>query len=189
MTVVLLRHGETEWSLSGRHTGTTDIPLTDDGVVQARSARDRLPTTDFAHVLVSPRIRAQETARLVGIADGAVTEPDLVEWDYGDYEGRTTDDIHTERPDWYLWEDGCPGGESPDEVAERVDRLLERVEALRADGAVALVAHGHVLRAVGARWLRSPIELGGRLKLGTAAVCELSTDHDRRAIEVWNRAA
>ena len=185
--IVLLRHGQTEWSLSGQHTGATDIPLTADGEQQARDARARMPTTDFAHVLVSPRQRARRTAELAGIADDATVTDDLVEWDYGDYEGRTTDEIHESAPGWYLWEDGCPGGESPAEVEERVDRLIERVCDL--DGDVALVAHGHVLRAVGARWLRSPIELGGRLKLGTAAVCVLTTEHDRRAIEFWNRAA
>jgi broad specificity phosphatase PhoE len=184
--IVLLRHGQTEWSLAGKHTGATDVPLTDAGREQARDARSRLPTTDFAHVLVSPRVRAQDTADLAGIGAGKVTEPDLVEWDYGEYEGVTTKEIHVERPDWFLWTDGCPGGESPPQVTERVDRLLDRVRPLCGDGDVALVAHGHVLRAIGARWMRQPIELGGQLELGTAAVCGLGTEHGRPALAFWN---
>jgi probable phosphoglycerate mutase len=182
--IVLVRHGETEWSRDGRHTGRTDVPLTDAGREQASLLSRRLAARSFALVLVSPRERAQETARLAGLAEHAKEDAGLAEWDYGDYEGRTTADIRRERPGWELWRDGCPGGESPEDVGARVDRVIER--ALAAGGDVALVAHGHVLRALGARWVGLPPAGGRLLALDTAALCELGFEHAGRVIERWN---
>jgi probable phosphoglycerate mutase len=183
-TLVLVRHGPTEWSVSGRHTGSTDIPLTPDGRRAAERLRDRLARYDLALVLTSPLERARATAELAGLGDRAGAEPDLCEYDYGDYEGRTTDDIREEREGWYLWRDGVPGGETPAQVGERADRVIAR--ALAAGGDVALFAHGHVLRALGARWVDLPVEYAGSLSLGTAAVCELGFERERRAIQLWN---
>ena len=176
--VVLIRHGETEWSRDKRHTSRTDLPLTDAGREQAR----RLALGPFALVLVSPRRRARETADLAGL-DYELDEH-LVEWDYGEYEGRTTADIREERPGWEIWRDGCPGGEPIGDVAARVDRVIERI--VRSDGDVAIVAHGHLLRILGARWIGAPPELGGALKLDTAAVCTLGYERERRVIVSWN---
>ena len=185
--IVLVRHGPTEWSVSGRHTGVSDLPLTEDGRAAAARLRGRLAGHDFALVLSSPLGRARETAELAGLGDRAEPEDDLREYDYGAYEGRTTADIHEERPGWFLWRDGAPGGETPDQVGGRADRVIAR--ALAADGDVALFAHGHILRALGARWIELPAACAGRLLLGTAAVCELDTEHDRRAIRLWNDTA
>ena len=149
--IVLVRHGETEWAKLGRHTGRTDIPLTDDGRAQAELAGRRLAGRDFALVLTSPLGRAFDTCRLAGLAGVAERDDDLLEWDYGEYEGRRTVDIRVDRPGWTLWDDGVPGGETASEVAARVDRVIDR--AVAADGDVALFAHGHVLRVLGARWL------------------------------------
>ena len=185
--IVLVRHGPTEWSVAGRHTGSTDLPLTEDGRTAAASLRERLAGYDFTLVLSSPLARARETAELAGLGDRAELDDDLREYDYGDYEGRTTADIREDRPDWFLWRDGVPGGETPDQVGERADRVIAR--ALAADGDVALFAHGHILRALGARWIELPAAGAGRLTLGTAAVCELSEDHDRHVIRLWNDTA
>jgi probable phosphoglycerate mutase len=182
--IVLVRHGPTEWSVSGRHTGATDLSLTEDGRAAAASLRDRLARYDFALVLSSPLARARETAELAGLGDRAELDDDLREYDYGAYEGRTTADIQQERPGWYLWRDGVPDGETPDQVGERADRAIAR--ALAADGDVALFAHGHILRALGVRWIELPTACAGRLTLGTAAVCELTTEHDLRVIGLWN---
>ena len=182
-----MRHAETEWSRDRRHTGRTDIPLLDEGRVRARELRARLEDVAFASVLSSPLQRARETCELAGL--GAEMQPvdGLLEWDYGDYEGITTDDVRRERGDWYLWRDGCPGGESPAQVQDRVDGVI--AQALAVDGRVALFAHGHVLRALAARWLELPVAAGGRLALSTGAICVLGFERDVRVIWRWNDIA
>jgi broad specificity phosphatase PhoE len=183
-TIVLVRHGQTEWSASGQHTGVTDIPLTDAGRRNAERLRDRLAGYRFQLVLTSPLQRARETARLAGLGDAAQLEPDLREFDYGEYEGRTTAEIREERPGWSVWRDGAPGGEMPEDVGVRADRVIAR--ALEAGGDVALFAHGHLLRVLGARWIELPAAYGGHLALGTAALCEVGYERERRAIWLWN---
>jgi broad specificity phosphatase PhoE len=180
----LVRHAETEWSKAGKHTGRTDIPLTDEGRAHAAQLRPRLEPIAFAAVFVSPLGRARDTARLAGLGDQAQVRDDLAEYDYGDYEGITTDAIRQDRPGWYLWRDGAPNGESPDDVGARADRVLE--EAAAVDGDVALVAHGHVLRVIGARWIGEPASFAGRLALSTAALCRLGTEREVRVIRAWN---
>ena len=182
--VWLVRHGETEWSRDGKHTSTTDLPLTPAGEEAALALAPRLADTEFDLVLTSPRRRARRTAEPAGFPDAEVDE-DLVEWAYGDYEGITTDDIRAERPGWYLWTDGCPGGESPEDVERRVDGVIARV--LDRDGRnVALVAHGHVLRALTARWLEMPVAAGGRLALSTGSVSLLGFEREVRVLKRWN---
>jgi broad specificity phosphatase PhoE len=181
---VLVRHGETEWTLSGQHTGSTDIPLTERGREQAREAGQRIAGLSFAVVLSSPLSRALETARLAGLGDEVQTRDDLREWEYGEYEGLTSKEIRAQRPDWYLFGDGCPGGETAAEVGERVDRVI--AEALGAEGDVVLFGHGHCLRVLTARWLGLPPEQGGRFALGTATVSVLGGEHDRPALWLWN---
>ncbi|MEA2312185.1 MAG: hypothetical protein QOE28_2153 [Solirubrobacteraceae bacterium] len=185
--LVLVRHGATEWSETGQHTGSTDLPLNEAGREAARKLRPRLAGFDFTLVLTSPLRRARETCELAGLGEGAQIEPDLRELDYGDYEGRTTDEVREERPGWNLWRDGSPGGETPDAAGERADRAIAR--ALEAGGDVALFAHGHILRILGARWLELPAAYGGHLGLGTAAVCELGYERERRVIWRWNDTA
>jgi broad specificity phosphatase PhoE len=180
----LVRHAETEWSLSGRHTGRTDVPLTDAGRERARALGERLRGRSFALVLTSPLERARETAGLAGLGDRAQQREDLLEWDYGDYEGVTTRDIREARPGWYLWTDGVPGGETGDEVGARCDRIIE--EIVGADGDVAIFAHGHVLRALGARWVEQPVSFGGRLFLTTGALCVIGFEREVRVIRLWN---
>jgi broad specificity phosphatase PhoE len=180
--VWLLRHAETEWSRSGRHTGRTDVPLTDEGRERARALRERVAGHDFALVLSSPLSRARETAELVGLAPEL--RDDLLEFDYGDYEGITTAQIRETRPEWYLWRDGSPNGETPDDVGRRVDRVIE--EALRAAGDVALVAHGHVLRALTARWVGQRASFGGHLRLDTGTISVLGCEREVRVITRWN---
>jgi broad specificity phosphatase PhoE len=182
--LVLVRHGSTEWSETGRHTGTTDVPLSETGRRQAALLRERLARFDFALVLSSPLSRARETCELAGLGARAQVEPGLREYDYGEYEGITTDQIRETRPGWNLWRDGAPGGELPDQVGDRADGVIAR--ALEAGGDVALFAHGHLLRILGARWLELPGAYGGNLGLGTAAVCELGYERERRAIWLWN---
>ncbi len=184
--VWLIRHAETEWSMSKRHTGRTDIPLLDEGRERARALAPVLAQHSFTTVLSSPLGRAVETASLAGLGSRAELRDDLLEWDYGSYEGITTAAIREQRPDWYLWRDGAPGGETPAEVAVRADRLIE--EALGAGGDVALFAHGHVLRAIGARWVEQEIAFGGRLALGTGAVCVLGFEREMRVLWRWNDA-
>ncbi|MFD8805037.1 histidine phosphatase family protein [Streptomyces sp. NPDC059597] len=192
--LLLVRHGETEWSLSGQHTSWTDLPLTARGEEQARSLAPLLAGHDFAVVLTSPMDRARDTARLAGLT-GAESDPDLVEWDYGGYEGIKTVDIHTTRPDWDLWTDGViPGpeghpGESPEQVGARADRVLARVDkALQEDGGdVILVAHAHFLRVLTARRLGLPPADGRLFRLATGTVSRLSTEHGRPVIVEWNR--
>jgi broad specificity phosphatase PhoE len=180
--VWLLRHAETEWSRDGRHTGRTDVPLTDEGRARARELGHRIARRAFALVLSSPLSRAIETAELAGLEPQL--RDDLVEFDYGEYEGITTAQIRESRPDWYLWRDGSPKGETAEDVGRRVDRVIE--EALRADGDVALVAHGHVLRALAARWVEQPASFGGRLRLDTGTISVLGFEREVRVIRRWN---
>jgi probable phosphoglycerate mutase len=182
--VWLVRHAETEWSRSGRHTGRTDVPLTDAGRERARALGARLAGHDFAQVLVSPLERARETARLAGLGDRCEVREDLLEWDYGDYEGITTREIREERPDWYLWRDGVPNGETADEVAARCDRVVAEIRAV--DGDVAVFAHGHILRALGARWVEEPVAFGGRLYLSTGSLSVLGFERETRVLRLWN---
>jgi probable phosphoglycerate mutase len=181
---VLVRHAETEWSLNGRHTGRTDIPLTEHGREVASALRERLSPWQFDLVLVSPSLRARETCELCGLAADAQLRPDLLEWDYGDYEGLTTPEIREERPDWRLWRDGCPGGESAADVGARADRVIEEILADHARAAV--FSHGHMLRVLGARWMALGPELGARLGLSTAAICVLGHERDTQVIARWN---
>jgi broad specificity phosphatase PhoE len=182
MELWLVRHAETEWSRSGRHTGRTDVPLTESGRARARAVRDRLAGRTFALVLSSPLSRARETAELAGLEPQL--RDDLVEFDYGEYEGITTAEIREQRPGWDLWRDGSPGGETAEQVGERVDRVIE--EALAAGGDVAIVAHGHVLRALGARWVGQPAAFGARLRLDTGAISVLGFEREARVIRRWN---
>jgi probable phosphoglycerate mutase len=182
--VWLVRHAETEWSRSGRHTGRTNVPLTEAGRERARELGARLGGHAFAAVLVSPLDRARETARLAGLGDPCQVREDLLEWDYGDYEGITTASIREERPDWYLWRDGVPNGETAAEVGARCDRVIE--EILGTDGDVACFAHGHILRALAARWLEEPVSFGGRLYLTTGSVCVLGFEREVRVARLWN---
>ncbi|MEP6666970.1 MAG: histidine phosphatase family protein [Nocardioidaceae bacterium] len=181
--VWLIRHGETEWSRSGRHTSTTDLPLTPEGEKAARSLRPLISRTTFDLMLCSPRRRARDTSDLAGVTDIHI-EDDLVEWDYGDYEGRTRADIHEERPDWSIWTDGAPSGEAPDQVSARVDRVIAKCRA--ANGRVLLFAHGHVLRSLAARWIEQPITVGAHLPLDTAKLSVLSYDRGTPTLDRWN---
>ncbi|MFI6820056.1 histidine phosphatase family protein [Micromonospora sp. NPDC050187] len=183
--LLLIRHGETTWSAARRHTSYTDLELTPDGERQAAALRDRLAGRRLATVLASPRRRALRTADLAGLRVDDVDD-DLTEWHYGAYEGRTTAEIRAERPDWVIWQDGCPDGESPDQVGARLDRVLARVTPLLDSGDVALVAHAHALRVLGARWIGLPAASGGRLRLDTASVSVLGHEHGRQVILSWN---
>jgi probable phosphoglycerate mutase len=183
----LIRHAETEWSRTGRHTGRTDVPLTEAGRDAARALRARLEGHRFARVLVSPLSRARETAVLAGLADNAEFRDELLEWDYGAYEGLTTRGIRGERPGWYLWADGVPEGETADDVGARVDRIIADVLPTLEQGEdVAVVAHGHVLRVLAARWVEQPAAFGGRLALETGGVSRLGFERDVRVIWGWN---
>jgi len=182
--IVLVRHGETEWSISGQHTGNTDIPLTDAGRRQAESLGARLGAWDFARVLSSPMSRALETCRLAGFGDRAELTDDLREWDYGEYDGRRTVDIREERPGWTVWRDGAPGGETAPDVGRRADRVLEA--ARHAGGDVVLFAHGHLLRVLGARWIDLPPDYGARLGLSTATLSVLGWERETAVIHRWN---
>jgi broad specificity phosphatase PhoE len=184
MEVVLVRHGETEWSRDLRHTGRTDIPLTEAGRREAEQLRRALAGHNFARVLTSPLERASETCRLAGLVDRAEITDALLEWDYGDYEGITTKQIREGRPGWFLWRDGCPGGETAAEVGARVDPLVDELAAL--DGDVALFSHGHVLRVLTARWLALPPESGALFALGTGTLSILGFERDVRVIRRWN---
>jgi probable phosphoglycerate mutase len=182
---VLVRHGETEWSLDGRHTGRTDLPLLPEGEAQARALRPRMTAFAFSAVLVSPLLRARETAVLAGLDRDMVIDPDLAEWDYGAYEGITTAQIRTTRPGWELFDDGVPDGESVHDVAARVDRVIARVRSVAGD--VACVAHSHVLRVLAARWIGLDPAVGRSLVLDPAAFCELGWDRERPVVHSWNR--
>src|SRR5688572_29058325 len=184
MEVVLVRHGQTEWSRDLRHTGRTDVPLTDKGRREAAMLRDALAGRDFARVLSSPLGRALETCELAGLAGRAELRDGLLEWDYGEYEGITTAEIRERRPGWYLWRDGCPGGETAAEVGARVDPLVEELAGL--DGDAALFAHGHLLRVLTARWLGLGPEAGALFKLDTGTLSMLGYERETRAITRWN---
>lgn len=183
--ILLIRHGETEWSAAGRHTSDTDLDLTPDGERQAGELGARLAGRAFVAVLSSPRKRALRTAELAALPVSHVDD-DLAEWGYGEYEGLTTAQIHGTRPGWTLWTDGCPGGESPEQVGTRLDRVLGRVRPLLDRGDVALVAHGHCLRVAGARWIGLPPGAGGLLRLDTATLSVLGFEHGRPVIRQWN---
>jgi probable phosphoglycerate mutase len=184
VAVVLVRHGETEWSSSGRHTSYSDIALTPRGCDQARELASRLAGVDFSLVLSSPRQRARMTCELAGLAARAEVVDDLAEWNYGDYEGRTTEDIRDEVPGWTIFRDGAPGGETADQVAARADRVLAR--AVAAGGVVGLFSHGHFLRVVGARWIGQPAQAGAWLGLDTATLSCLGHEREQRVLRVWN---
>jgi probable phosphoglycerate mutase len=179
----LARHGETEWSRAHRHTGMTDIPLTDEGIRQAQALGRRLRDVHFDLVLTSPLLRARATAEEAGF-DELETSDDLVEFDYGRYEGVTFADIQRERPGWNLWRDGCPEGETAVQVGARADRVLERV--LMVSGRVLVVSHGHTSRILGARFVGLPAEAGGSLALDVASLSMLGYEHDRPVILFWN---
>lgn len=182
----LVRHGETEWSRLGKHTSRTDIPLTDLGRRQAAGVAHKLAGHSFALVLSSPKVRALETARLAGFGGRVETTDALVEWDYGEDEGRTTPEIRTARPGWAIWADGPRGGETKGEVAARVDGVIARVRA--ADGDVLVFAHGHLLRVLAARWIGEPPDEGRLFALGTATVSVLGWERETPVIERWNEA-
>jgi len=183
----LVRHGETEWARLGRHTGRTDIPLTDVGREQGRALGRRLARHPFALVLTSPLARAAETAALAGFPD-AIPDPDLQEWDYGALEGRETAEIRTEFPGWTIWTGPWPAGETLDDVAARADRIVARCRAEDVTGDSLVVAHGHLLRVLAARWLGLPPDGGAYLALGTATLGILGWDRERPVIETWNEA-
>ncbi len=184
MNVFAIRHGETAWSLSGQHTGTTDIPLTDNGCRLAEPMRPVLAKEAFALVLCSPKQRARETCELAGLGDKVVIDRDLVEWNYGEYEGLTPRQIHESAPGWLIFRDGCPGGEQPDEVGSWADRVIARARA--AEGDVALFAHGHVLRVLVSRWIKLPASNGRHFLLDTGTLCVLGYYRDIPAVRVWN---
>jgi len=180
----LVRHAETEWSVDLRHTGHTDIPLTEAGREHARALRGALAKTEFALALCSPLSRARDTADLAGFESRYELRDALKEFDYGAYEGITTDEIRLSRPGWSVWRDGSLDGESPDDVGARVDTIID--EARAADGDVVCFAHGHVLRALAARWVDQPASFGGRLALSTGAVCVLGYERDVPVLWRWN---
>jgi broad specificity phosphatase PhoE len=184
MEVVLVRHGETEWSRDLRHTGLTDIPLTEAGREEAGGLGAALAEWSFGRVITSPLERAVETCRLAGLAETAERSDALLEWDYGEYEGITTKQIREERPDWYLWRDGCPGGETATQVGARVDPLVEELK--RSEEDVALFAHGHLLRVLAARWLGLAPEDGALLALSTATLSALGFERETAVIRRWN---
>jgi broad specificity phosphatase PhoE len=182
--IVLVRHAETEWSRDGKHTGRIDIPLTEGGRARATALTDRLASRRFALVLVSPLTRARETCDLCGLGAQAQERAELMEWDYGDYEGLTTAQILATRPGWDLWRDGCPGGESAVQVGARADRVIAELAGI--DGDVAVFSHGHMLRVVGARWIALDPAHGARLGLFTAAICVLGFERDTAVLARWN---
>jgi broad specificity phosphatase PhoE len=183
-TLWLLRHGETAWTVLGRHTGRTDLPLTPRGEAEAVALGRRLHGRSFGLILTSPLVRASDTCRIAGYGATATRESDLQEWDYGIFEGKTTAEIRVGEPNWTIWEAGAPGGETPDEVAARADRVIAR--ALAVDGDVALFAHGHLLRVLAARWVGLPPAAGGSLALDTASLSVLGLERERRVIRHWN---
>jgi probable phosphoglycerate mutase len=187
--VYLARHGETEWSVSGRHTGLTDLPLTERGERNARRLGERFKGLTFAKVFTSPLQRARRTCELAGFGGVAVVDPEIVEWNYGEYEGKKTEEILKERPGWQLFRDGCPGGESPADVGARADRVIARLRAVGGD--VLVFSSGHILRTIAARWLGLPPFAGQCFLLGTAALSILAYDHDKSepAVRLWNDVA
>ncbi len=187
MKVVLIRHGETAWSITEQHTGVTDLALTPLGEVQSVRLASRLRSMDVTRVLVSPRLRALQTCDLAGMGVGSEIEPDLAEWDYGDFEGRRTIDIHRHKPGWSIWRDGCPGGESPSDIGVRADRLIARLVTIK--GVVAVFSHAQFGAALAARWINLAVIEGRHFTLHPASVSLLGIDAqhaDRRVIELWN---
>ena len=182
--VYLLRHGETEWSLNGRHTGVTDIPLTENGRMAARLLKPILAKVTFTLVLTSPLQRARETCELAGLGQFANVEPDLIEWNYGEYEGLTTEQIRSTRPGWSVFRDGCPGGESPEQVGARADRVITKVRT--AAGNVALFGHGHFTRVLAARWINLSANYGENFLLDTATLNVLGYYRESPAFMIWN---
>jgi probable phosphoglycerate mutase len=182
--IYLLRHGETEWSLNGRHTGVTDIPLTENGRRIARLLQPILAREKFNLVLTSPLQRARETCELAGLGSLATVDRDLVEWNYGEYEGLTTEQIRQTKPNWSVFRDGCPGGESPLEIGARADRVVANVRAV--DGNVALFAHGHIFRVVAARWINLAASYGEHFLLDTATLNVLGYYREAPAFKIWN---
>jgi probable phosphoglycerate mutase len=182
--IVLVRHGETEWSANGRHTSRTDLSLTAEGRLRAAELAPELHSVAFSLVLTSPLRRARETCELAGFGSVAEVDEDLREWDYGDYEGLTTPEIRAQRPDWSLWRDGCPGGENPSDVAARADRVLARLRAASGDALV--FAHGHILRVMTARWIGLSAAGGARFALGAGAVCVLAFERETEVVARWN---
>ena len=190
LQIFLIRHGETEWSLSGQHTGRTDLPLTAHGLDMARQLATTLHGLVFSLVLTSPRLRARATCEAAGLGHAAQVEPNLAEWDYGDYEGLRTSDIRRQRPAWNVWEDGCPAGETPADLSQRADHLVARLHGLHAK--VALFSHGQFGRVLAARWIGLRAALGQHFALDPASVSVLGfdTSHpERRVIALWNAAA
>src|SRR5882724_10399305 len=186
LAIYLARHGETAWSLTGQHTGLTDLPLTERGEQNARALGERLIGLGFTKVFTSPLQRAARTCELAGFGAVAEVDRDLLEWNYGQYEGRRTTEVHAKRPDWQLFRDGCPGGESPDQVGGRVDRVLSRLRAVQGD--VLLFSSGHFLRVLAARWLGLEPAAGRFFLLSTASLSALGHEHDRTqpVIRLWN---
>jgi broad specificity phosphatase PhoE len=182
--IVLVRHGATEWSANGRHTGRTDLPLTDEGRAEVEHLCERLRPWSFALVLTSPLQRARETAELCGLGGRAEVADDLREWDYGDYEGLTTPEIRQTVPEWTVWTHACPNGETAEQVGARADRVLERVAPV--EGAVAVFGHGHALRVLTARWLGLPSAEGRLFALRTGTICVLGHERDTQVIDQWN---
>lgn len=185
--IVLVRHGETEWSAEGRHTGRTDVPLTARGERQAKAVIPLIEGREFALVLSSPLQRAVRTAEIAALPNVEL-DADLREWDYGDYEGLTTSEIRDRRPGWFLWRDGVPDGETLADVGARADRAISRVQQALGNGDVAVVAHGHFLRVLGARWVRLDPSCGAHLALDTATVSVLGFEHAEPVIRLWNQA-
>lgn len=188
--IYLIRHGETEWSQAGKHTGKTDLPLLPRGEADARAAGQRLAGLNFSHVFTSPRLRARHTCELAGLSKEAVIAEDLQEWDYGDYEGLTQSEIRTKVPGWDVYRDGCPGGESPAEITARADRMVARLAAL--SGNVAVFSHGHYLRILTTRWVGWPIQHAQNLLISTASLGILEFNHNSRTrpvIGLWNAVA
>jgi broad specificity phosphatase PhoE len=187
LNLYLIRHGQTKWSISHQHTGRTDIPLTEVGESEARKVGQHLRAVRFNHVICSPMQRSQQTCKLAGLPNVAEIEPDLSEWDYGDYEGKCSEDIRKKRPDWNIFQDGCPHGEMPAQVSDRADRLIARLRTLK--GNVALFSHGQFSCVLGTRWIGLPVIDGPHFLLGTASLSILGYDPDHPEVPVialWN---
>jgi broad specificity phosphatase PhoE len=182
--VLIIRHGQTEWSANGKHTSATDLALTDEGRAQAEGLAARLEGETFSLVLCSPLRRARQTCELAGFGQRAEIRDDLREWEYGEYEGLTTPEIRQRDPDWDLWSQGCPGGERPDHVSHRVDQVLARI--VDTDGDALVFAHGHVLRVLTARWLQMEPAAGARFKLAAGSIGTLGYERETEVIERWN---
>lgn len=180
-----MRHGETEWSASGKHTSHTDLPLTQAGRSRAIALGSELRAGNWEMVLSSPLRRARETCELAGLGHAMAIDEDLREWSYGEYEGLTTPEIRERRPDWNLWRDGCPGGESPDDLVKRADHVLATLR--RSDGDCVIFAHGHILRVIAARWIGQPVAFGARLALSTGTLSTLGFERETEVVKEWNR--